>query len=125
MSGDQLIPLNINKNIEINFRPILDYYRSIKSLRPIIQRARTQQFEASINEGDIVLVLFNFYTGSTDFYGSSPFGDIPGGLLVATLIDSSLEGNWISSVNGYSIFIILQSFVGILIGLSTGVLDSG
>ena len=53
------------------------------------------QEETQVQPGDIVLVLLAFATGNTDFHEGGPFGDIPGGLLIASMISDLLSGQFI------------------------------
>lgn len=105
-------------NMLVNYRPILDYYSaaSIKSMRFALRRARLQQAEKNVNEGDVVVVLFNFYTGNTDFIEGGPFGALPGGLFVSTVAESILTSKWLSPIGFEFLQIISLSILGAMFG---------
>lgn len=114
------VPLNDVGAVTVNHRPVSMFYENMKSLRFAISRARSGQPETWIKEGDVVVILFNFFTGSTDFLEGAPFGNLPGGLLVSTLVDSILENRWLTPVGYLSGLIILMSVLGALVGMRTG-----
>ena len=86
-----------NGNIIINYRNPRTYYKKTRSLRFLINRARDGIPEKSINEGDIVLLILGYATGTTDFIEGTPFGHIPGGLLIASTIDDILLGTFLTN----------------------------
>ncbi len=114
------VPLNNVGAVTVNHRPVSMFYENMKSLRFAIGRARNDQPETWVNEGDVVVILFNFFTGSTDFLEGAPFGNLPGGLLVSTLVDSILENRWLTPIGYLSGLIILMSVLGAAIGMRTG-----
>lgn len=114
------VPLNNDGAVTVNHRPVSLFYENMKSLRFAISRARSEQPETWIKEGDVVVILFNFFTGSTDFLEGAPFGNLPGGLLVSTLVDSILENRWLTPVGFLPGLIILMSILGALIAMRTG-----
>jgi hypothetical protein len=114
------VPLNGEGAVSVNHRPVDMFYENMKSLRFAISRARAGQAETWIQEGDVVVILFNFFTGSTDFLEGAPFGDLPGGLLVSTLVDSILENRWLRQIDYLPYFILSLSVLGTLIARHTG-----
>lgn len=118
-SNRNKVPLDEDGQTVFNYRPMNDYYKISKSLRHMIARARENIIEKNISENDVVIVLFNFYTGSADFFEGGPFGDIPGGFLVATIADSVLSGRWIEKVDIESGLILIAGFLGLLLGLKS------
>ena len=69
-------------------------------MRFALKRARRQVAEKNVDEGDVVVVLFNFYTGNTDFVEGGPFGSIPGGLLVSTVAAATDDGDAVGEGDG-------------------------
>ncbi|NRA45437.1 MAG: hypothetical protein HRU09_10835 [Oligoflexales bacterium] len=65
-----------------------EFYKRIGSLINI------NQIPNIVEPDDIVLILPNMYTGSTDFH-SSPLGYVPGGFFIASIINSTLNGKWL------------------------------
>jgi serine phosphatase RsbU (regulator of sigma subunit) len=114
------VPVTEEGLVYVNHRPLMHYYKQAKSLRSVIVRARQGIPEKYVAPDDVVLVLFNFYTGSTDFFSGGPFGEIPGGLIVATLIDSVIQGKWLTPI-GYELALILAfGGLGLLCGTLAG-----
>ena len=114
-----LVPMNDRGVSVLNYRPVIDYYRSSKSLRSMIARARKGVSERNIQEGDVVLIMFNFYTGGTSFT-RSPLGNLPGGFVLATAVDSVLSGNWLEELGQEDFLIIVSALLGVFIGLRSG-----
>jgi serine phosphatase RsbU (regulator of sigma subunit) len=105
----------------INHRPAGDFYRRTVSLRPMLQRAEAGQLETQINPGDTVLVLLAFATGNTDFHEGGPFGDIPGGLIIASMISDLLEQQWIDRWEVDIALILSFGIMGIVLGINARV----
>ena len=125
--NDHKVPLTDSGAVVVNHRPPSNFYTKgpdgiehMKSLEHGVRRARAGEPELWINEGDVVVVLFNFYTGSTDFLEEAPFGNLPGGLLVSTLVDSVLENRWITPLGRASWLILILSLLGVALARSTG-----
>lgn len=114
------VPLNEKGAVVVNHRPVNNFYTKMKSLKAGINRARNGQAEEWIKEGDVVVILFNFYTGSTDFLEGAPFGNLPGGLLVSTLVDSVLENRWITPLGHVAALILILSVIGSILARVTG-----
>lgn len=119
--NEQKVPLDGNGRILINHRPQEYLYKNTRSLRHAIQRARNGEEEESINEGDTVLILLSFATGNTDFHEGSPFGSIPGGLIIASMLSDIKLGEWITPLEAAPLTIILFAICGVLIGIHTNV----
>jgi hypothetical protein len=115
------VPLTKRGGLLINHRPPSDLYQRSVSLRPILQRAQAGEAETQINEGDIVLVLLAFATGNTDFHEGGPFGEIPGGLIIASMISDVLEGRWISRWETDIALILTFGIAGIVLGINARV----
>ncbi len=118
--NDKPVPLNSAGGVIVNHRPVAEYYKNMKSLRPSVIRARNHQPETWVKEGDVVVILFNFYTGSTDFVNSAPFGNLPGGLFVSTLVDSILQNHWLTPFGQGPWLIFAMSLIGMILARVTG-----
>lgn len=120
--NNEVVPLTERGSVIVNHRPPLDFYSRMKPLSGALARARAHQQEEWIQEGDVVIVIFNFYTGSTDFLEAAPFGNLPGGLYVSTLADSALENRWITPTNNITslVIILIMSIFGVVLARSTG-----
>jgi len=117
----QAAPLTKRGGLMINHRPPGDFYLRSISLRPMLQRAEAGQLEPQINPGDIVLVLLAFATGNTDFHEGGPFGDIPGGLIIASMISDLLDQQWIDRWEIDIALILSFGIVGIVLGINARV----
>ncbi len=115
------VPLTKRGGLLINHRPPGDFYQRSVSLRPILQRAQAGEVETQINEGDIVLVLLAFATGNTDFHEGGPFGEIPGGLIIASMISDVLDGRWINRWETDIALILTFGIAGIVLGINARV----
>ncbi|RZA14237.1 MAG: CHASE2 domain-containing protein, partial [Proteobacteria bacterium] len=114
------VPLTEKGGVIVNHRPVRMFYEKMKSLKAVINRARNDIPEDWIKEGDVVVILFNFYTGSTDFLEGAPFGNLPGGLMVSTMVDAVMENRWITPFGHVSILIIMLSILGTVLARTTG-----
>ena len=89
----------------------------VKSLKFYVDRARRGVEEKRINADDIVFIVPGYFTGTSDIHEGGPFGEIHGGLIVATMIDSVLNGNWLTPFLDYTThLIILLSVWGWFVG---------
>ncbi len=116
------VPLTEKGAVVVNHRPPQHFYevKTMRSIEHAIKRARADKPEVWIKENDVVVVLFNFYTGSTDLLEDAPFGNLAGGLLVSTIVDSVLENRWITPIGHVPWFILLMSIVGVILARTTG-----
>lgn len=104
------LPINDDGMSIINMVNKQDFYGRIKPLINI------KQFPDIVEEGDIVLILPNMYTGSTDFH-SSPMGYVPGGFFIASVINSIITGRWIDQLKFPSLQIMVCTFFGLFLAL--------
>lgn len=118
MINNFLVPLNHAGRVLVNHRPPEDLYDRAITLTPILQRAMEKVDEPRIEEGDVVLILLAFATGNTDFHENGPFGDEPGGLMIAAMISDILNGTWLRALEYDAMFIILFGLLGILVGIN-------
>ncbi len=114
-------PLTKRGSLVINHRPPQYLYDRSISLRPVLQRIANGQAETRIEPGDIVLVLLAFTTGNTDFHEGSPFGEIPGGLIIASMISDVMDGKWISRWEWDLPMILAFGVAGIILGINARV----
>ena len=103
--------------ITINYRPPATYYKKTRSLRHMLRRAAQGIPEKSVKAGDIVLIILGYATGTTDFIEGTPYGHIPGGLLIASTIDDILLGTFLETPNVGPFLTVLLGFLGAFLGL--------
>lgn len=80
--------------ILLNFNQEAAYGRHAYSFWPLLTRARDGRPVEVVKPGDFVLVIPGGFSGGTDFY-ATPVGMLPGGFVVATFLNSVLEGRWL------------------------------
>lgn len=116
------VPLDEDGSIVTNYRPVSMFYEpaNMKSLRFAINRARLKQAETWIGPGDVVVIVLNFFTGSTGFIEGTPFDDMSDGILVSTIVDSILQNKWLKPVGYLPLLIVVMSLLGSLLGRKTG-----
>ncbi len=112
------VPMSKNGTIVINHRPPTLFYDSAISLKAILKRALAGEPEPSIKKGDVVLVLLAFATGNTDFHEGGPFGEIPGGLMIGSLISDLHQNSWITRSENDLLLILLFGVIGIVLGIN-------
>lgn len=101
--------------IHIDHHP-RSYYQPIR-VWGAMQRALHGKKEKLVDEGDIVLIIPAFYTGAADFHEGGPFGEIPGGLLLAQTLSSMITGEWLYVVTFDHWLIIIAALLGATLGL--------
>ena len=112
------VPVTKTGSVPINHRPPIEFYKKTKSLRHMVQRARQGIPEKNVQEGDVVLLIFGFATGNTDFHENSPFGEIPGALMIANMINDIVTGSWITKYEIEPWLILFFSILGIIVGIN-------
>lgn len=123
MINGKPVPMTRRGGLVINHRPPERFYdRAVSaSLRPVLQRATQGLEETQVEPGDIVLVLLAFATGNTDFHEGGPFGEIPGGLIIASMISDILDGQWIQRWESDIAWILIFGVAGIVLGINARV----
>lgn len=115
------VPLNKQGRLMINHRNPNSFYERAMSLRFFVQRAMEGKAETKIQEGDVVLILFAFATGNTDFHEGGPFGDIPGGIILASTISDIIDGTWLAKWEIDGLLIVIFGFMGIIVGINLSI----
>lgn len=91
---DQRIPTTARGEILVDFLSPNIYYKNSRRILQAIQDAQSPKGDVrSVDKGDVVLILSAMYTGSVDFT-ESPVGHMPGGFVVASILNSRLSGTW-------------------------------
>ncbi len=112
------VPLTQKGTLAINYRSPDELYKIAIPLRSSLQRALEKTPETRIEADDVVLVLLAFATGNTDFHEGSPFGEIPGGLLIASMISDILDQNWLKKIEWDLALILIFGVAGIILGIN-------
>lgn len=107
---EHIIPLHEGYTF-INFTHPGRFLRQGKTLVSLLNRpAKIKKF---IQEGDYVLLMPTFFTGSGDFK-PSPYGRINGGFYLLYTLNAMLRDDWIRYVDQDMLFLALGSGLGIL-----------
>jgi CHASE2 domain-containing sensor protein len=93
--GGHPVPADANGSVLVNFSRRGAYYERHKRLGTALIRAREGKPAEHVAQGDVVLILPEMYTGSTDFK-PTPIGTIPGGFVLASMVNSALTGGWLA-----------------------------
>ena len=117
--GGEAVPVDRVGRLPINFIDPIDFSKRVYSMKALISRARGLKPISVVNPGDIVVVLPMTYTGGTDFF-ETPFGLMPGGYLIVSLINSALRGAYLRPLTTPSIAILLFALVGMAVGAYCG-----
>ena len=86
------LPVDRDGELLINLVDKESFYKQVKPLLSI------KKYGSYLKKGDIVIILPGMYTGGTDFH-DSPIGYVPGGFFITSIINSVLQGGWISYTN--------------------------
>ncbi len=115
IAGKQ-IPTNQDGRVLVNFFKPDIYRKSTLSMVALIARIQSGMDLSIVKPGDIVLILPAMFTGHTDFV-ESPFGPIPGGFHLVSVVNSILTDNWIRVVDDSGFFVLLCAFFGLALNL--------
>jgi len=88
------VSLDDNGRLPINIASLEQIRSKIIRMDKLIDAIANSQNIPGIKAGDTVLFLPNLYTGGGDIK-QTPLGNMPGGYLQASMINSVLTGNWI------------------------------
>lgn len=120
--NEQIVKLN-HGQVVVNYLKPQQVYSQARSFKSIFRRLPSNDFEQAAKydffaPGDHIFVVPEFFTGSTDFK-DTPFGRIFGGIVVTSLMNSVLTGEWITEIDSSIAFIIvLAGFVTLISLLS-------
>lgn len=112
--NDVPVPLTPDGLILINFIQETALKPVTFSLAPLgVAEAKA---ELPIKEDDVVLILPSMYTGHADWQ-RSPTGDVPGGMFLASMLNSSLEKRWLHVLPAAGWMVVAAGIIGGAIAL--------
>jgi hypothetical protein len=114
----RLVPLDRNGRIPVNFVWPDDIYAAGRRLGSLIADESAAKAAQHVSQGDTVLILAGMFTGSTDFH-RTPVGNVPGGLVQASLLNSVLEAPWLTPLPHAWLLSLAMCIAGALWGAST------
>ncbi len=109
------VKVSSDGKILVNFFPKETYQKASYSLLAVVERAKKSQDISVVKPGDYVVILPAMYTGSTDHH-ETPFGSLPGGYVLVTMLNSALTGNWLTEIDDYGLMILLFAITGFIMG---------
>ena len=83
------------------------------SLLPVLALAQKNLPIPVVKPGDHILILPSMFTGNTDLK-RSPIGEIEGGYILASTINSVLKSSWIKIIPNSALFIFLATLIACL-----------
>lgn len=96
-------------------------YSQARSLKSLFSRISQQKetgatilYDTFIKPGDYIFIVPEFFTGATDFK-NSPFGRVFGGLVVASLMNSTLTGEWIAELDSPFYLLAFYMLTGVVV----------
>lgn len=113
------VPVDGQGMVAVNFIPPVHFRGQNRSVKGLLQRAELGQSTDVVQEGDVVLILPQMYTGNTDFT-MTPFGEIPGGYVLAAMLNSVLTGQWLRPLVASETLIVGATLIGGFLGASLG-----
>jgi hypothetical protein len=90
---DRLVPTNARGDVLANYLEPRVYYKSSRRMLGLIEASHNGVDLKEINKNDLVLILPAMFTGSVDFT-ESPVGNLPGGFVIASVLNSRLSDSW-------------------------------
>ena len=111
------IPVNSKGQILVNLAPAEEYWKRTLSLVTSLQKSRQGRALDEITSNDIVLILADMVQGATAFK-ATPSGTMPGGFIMAEVVNSVLGGTWLKSVGGEIVLTLVFCILGMLLAVS-------
>jgi class 3 adenylate cyclase len=113
------VPVGRDGMLPVNFLPKTAFKNmSLKGLLKLVDAGKSS---GVVREGDVVLILPMMYTGNADFK-QTPFGTMPAGFVIASMLNSVLTQNWLKPIAGGEAMIVLFAFLGAFIAMRLGVI---
>jgi len=96
--ADRVVPTNAHGYALPDYLKPKIYYQTSKRMLGLIEATRKGIELKDIEPSDLVLILPAMFTGSVDFT-ESPVGSLPGGFVIASMLNSRLSDSWSSFHN--------------------------
>ena len=116
--GKHIVPTDSKGYMQANYLPpevILN--RSVAKSASIIKKSINSGKEFDfVKEGDFVLIIPLMYSGNPDIIWS-PYGEVPGGLVLASIANSALTGQYIKPLGNKFILTLVSSISAAAIGV--------
>jgi len=113
-AGGQPIPLTSEQTLLVNWLSPAKVYGNASTFASAFTAMRSGKLWDKIPEGAHVLILPSAYTGNTDFK-VSPYGSQPGGIVLASVINSVLTKQWLADFSQTTLALVsLVSIAGLI-----------
>jgi len=109
---DRVVPTDGDGQVVVDFATPKAYYKHSRRLLPLLEAVSTGKDISGVKPGDVVLILPAMFTGNTDFT-ETPVGPLPGGFVIATLLNSRLTGDWVAPLLGRDGPILIGAALGV------------
>ena len=117
--NDHVVPIGANGYVTVNFPDPAALYDRVIPIWSLLDKAAKGQPSSIVKKGDIVFIVPQHYTGNTDFK-QTPLGSIPGGFVIAAMLNSVMTGQWLKPVAGVEAMIFVMALLGATIGINLG-----
>lgn len=105
----------VRGEILVNILSLKKFLPKIVSLKNVIKYARAEKDLSLVEPGDVVLILPEQLTGTSE-YIDTYYGMMPAGLIQASMINSAMSGDWIREFQWDYIVLILFAIFGAFVG---------
>ena len=85
-------------------------YETIRTAFSLKKKMEEQKSYDFIQEGDYVIILPYMYTGNPDL-SWTPYGELPGGLVLGAVVNSALTGQFIRPIGNKSVMVLFASII--------------
>lgn len=110
------VPLSKEGETLINYvDPVLFFDKTKSILDPVRRVMRGTAYDEEISSGDVVLILPHFSAGLLQFE-NTPFGYLPKGYVIASIVNSVLTGNWLKPQSYEWLYLALCLFFATIVG---------
>lgn len=109
-TGGKVIPTTNEGTVLVNWLNPMKAYSTAQSFASAFSAMKTGSLWSKIPEGSHILIIPLAFTGNVDFK-DSPYGQLPGGLVLASVLNSALSKQWLSDFNYTPYAIILMVFL--------------
>lgn len=118
------LPLTQDGHMLVNFPDPRTITQSSRRVSALLDNAKAGVPLSNISAGDFVLILPQSFTGGTDF-AETPVGHLPGGYVIASIINSRLAGSWLVEQPYQGIFDLAAAALGALLYLPSSLAALG
>lgn len=117
---DKLVPTYSDGRVMVNFSPYSYYLKKSKSLLKSLKLVSAgKKLNPERFHDKYVYFIPEFFTGSTDFH-MTPLGPMPGGLVHMAVLNSILQGQWLTPFWGKELLVVFMCLLGALIARKVG-----